>query len=134
MAFDYSDWQSQNHRLRGLQESLQDRQKLDRFAAQGVVPMQNLTGQPEWDLFLQLIQGRIDQYRGMLQSLQDQDLSATSVSHDELLSAQLNRRMLKNQIDILEEILGWPKELVEHGQKALKRMRDVDAGDSEHAV
>lgn len=77
---------------------------------QAVVAMENLTGLPEWDVFLQRIQAFVDDERRLIAAMVD-NMPAT-MTNEQILAA--HRRILesKAKVEAWERVLSLPKSLL----------------------
>ncbi len=97
-----------------------------RTFAQAEVQAQHLTGEESWDFFLSLVAHQIADAEKELLDLQERALQSQDVSYESVLSFQVTARIARQRIEILNEISGWPKQLVERGEEALKALKAGD--------
>jgi hypothetical protein len=116
MSFGYDEFSAlrEEHRRKKVQEKAGDL----RVVAQAVVPMSALTGDPHWDVFLQVLQGAIKQAEKSLAALDAHARGANDFSYKRLVELQVERRLLAERIKTIQEIRDLPKALKEEGEKA----------------
>ena len=101
---------------------------------QAAVKAEHLTGQPEWDYFLSLLQNAIDVTETQAKEFERKLSDPSLVGHEDLLAVKIDL------IRCLERMMAWkvvmdlPKELVESGETAaniLERLTDAGTEDTE---
>ncbi len=92
---------------------------------QAAVRAEFLTGHPHWDIFLSYLQSALDGFEEQMKSIQDVLIRPDNVDHNSILQAKMALAECKGRVDILNEIMMLPKDLIEMGGKAksiLERM------------
>ena len=111
--------------IKKRQEGRVQRQQAElKQAAMAVPPMEALTGDKNWDLFLKLLEGEIQRLEGLLYVAKEQMAEGQEVSHEELIKQKLQIRGLRDSITALMNIRGIPKVLLEGGRKAARLLRE----------
>lgn len=87
-------------------------------------PAEALTGDENWDLFLKIIQARIDRTQSLLEAEKVCLVSPDLLSHEEFLRSKISAIKLGQAIVTMEEIREIPKTLIESGQKARDLLRE----------
>lgn len=124
MSRDYGDFLALVRRQDSEQARLEDPQRRQlRVFAQAEVQAKYLTGEESWDFFLSLVAHEIAGAEKELSDLQERALQSQDVSYESVLSFQVTARIARQRIEILNEISGWPKQLVERGQDALRALK-----------
>ena len=96
--------------------ALQPRQD-DRLLAQAVTATANLTGRPEWDVFLQRIQFFIDEETKALNGMAAA-LAIPNMTSEQILAGQRHMLAAQTRIDAWQQVLRLPKEILEAGGTA----------------
>ena len=119
---DYIDSLGDQHRARR-----EARQPELRRRVQGVVAMDQLTGHPIWDVYLQHIQGLLQETEAAIDNLMQLDLQASDPSHEALLKVLISKKTLHMRKLTLEELRDLPKRLMQEGETAQKELHDGDS-------
>lgn len=91
--------------------------RMVRMVAMGGPAMELLTGKPEWDQFLQLLQTRCDEARAEIASWRKQFEETTDLSHENLIKLKLGFTAAHNRLAALEFAMGLPKELMANAKR-----------------
>ena len=122
MSFDIHDFARSKH---GAERALHVERAAARLrlAERGLVAAENLTGDPHWDSFLQILQGQLDAMKELLAATLEKLTSWQSTPERERLCAEA--LVLRTQIDLMEKIVQIPKVLREDGERAREFLRLV---------
>ena len=82
-----------------------------RFLEQAVVATKNLTGNNEWNVFLQRIQAMCDQERALLNTMADA-ISGPNLTNEQISQGQRHMVAAKARIDAWEQVINLPKEIL----------------------
>lgn len=91
-----------------------------RRIVQASVAAEHLTGTPEWEYFLSLVQGMIEEQVGIRNAADALFGEDRFRAAEEILEVRHSRAMAQARIDALESVLLIPKQAIEEGQKAKK--------------
>ena len=83
------------------------------------VNAEKLTGHPGWDLYLQQLQGRLEQTEQAMASFDTRMKEA--LDERELRVAQINWQVCRARVDTLREVMELPKHVLETASKELKQ-------------
>jgi hypothetical protein len=89
-----------------------------RRMAQATPEMEKLTGDPHWNLFLQLLQGQVEETEQQLEQMREM-LGLHSMPADSLVELNTRVAACRSRIFTLREVMDLPKQLMEQGQEAL---------------
>lgn len=96
-------------------EQAKVREVNEQFLKQSVVHAAKLTGQPEWDRYLGLLQTKLDEATGEYKSWLDRMKRA--LSSDDLRVAQIQVCCFEDRIQTLLWCMSLPKHMVEHAHE-----------------
>lgn len=122
MAFERKEFDELQERRRS--EKVKDSALHLRQLAQAEVLATQLTGRSEWDAFIQIIQGMVEEAKVEAQSESDQLGSPNLIDHQEMLRHKIRLLELREAIRIMEHLIGLPKVLCENGRAARKLMKE----------
>jgi len=93
---------------------------------QAEVSAKHLTGEPNWDVFLQYLSAEVSRLIDVEESANHVLQSPSVTAHDQMMTAkiQLHRAMSARQI--LEDVISLPKRLIEAGEAA-SSLQDIAA-------
>jgi hypothetical protein len=77
-----------------------------------------VTGDEYWDLFLSVINERLESRRKSLEDFRNKLEISNDFSTEALINQKLSIRQLGCEIEALEWVTGLPKELMEKGERA----------------
>lgn len=89
---------------------------------QAAVAMDNLTGSPEWDYFLSLVQGLLEEAQSRLEDA-ERVLLGPECGYEMLMSAKAAFAEARGQVAAYEHALALPKRLREEGTAAREELR-----------
>jgi hypothetical protein len=93
---------------------------------QASVALENLTGTPEWDYFLSLVQARLEAAQKR-QNAFAQDVLLGEVDPNVQLRTKLAYRECRMEADVLLWVIGLPKQALREAEAARERLRDADS-------
>lgn len=105
-----------------------------RIAQQGAVEAQRLTGDPHWDVYLQVLQGRVDTVRKVLESHELRLADPDIVEYADIIATKAQVARSKAEIAALEFAMQVPVDLIKNGTdaaaalKAHEERMSVDGG------
>ncbi len=116
MSFDYEEWaevyrQQQRSRVNG------QRADLEHFM-QAEVQADRLTGDPDWDIFLQLLQAGIEKMSKLAADLRDRLCDPEVVNQDELMHLKLRLSAAEAQVAAWDAAIQLPKDIKTSGEQA----------------
>jgi len=76
------------------------------------VAYRNLTGSAEWDRYLGVLQGRVEELGGELRAQQDAILSVRTGGYEELVRLKLAVALLQGELAALEWAMALPKTVI----------------------
>ena len=91
---------------------------------QAVPPMESLTHNPHWGLFVKLIQGKIEKAAERLREMERMDLENPSVSYESMVESKTKRLLVRQAIETYTEVRDLPKALLEEGREARKLLKE----------
>ncbi len=95
-------------------------------AQQAVPPMESLTQDSHWNLYLSLIEAKIEKARGQLRLLQLEMLEQPTMSYESMVAAKTRQLLVRQAIETYEECRDIPKVLLEQGREAKRMLREHD--------
>lgn len=117
--FDAYVTQKASKRLNGSRLALEQLQ-------QAQVRMENLTGDPDWDLFLSYVEAGIQRTEREAVTHLDQLRSPTTVNVDEIMQLKMALHGCQARIDAWRAILELPKDIRDSGEQAKTLLERVD--------
>ena len=122
MPYERSDYEQL--RNKGRREQVATHQRELTHIAQAKVPMDIMTKSAEWDFYLSVLQAEIDKLDALMNVMQEADAREASFSYEELARQKALRMQIAVQKDTLEQVIRFPKEIFEKGEKAAIALRD----------
>ena len=89
-----------------------------RVLAQAEVPASALTRSGEWNYYLEIVQGKIEELEATLSTIQAALATDMAFDHATLAANKAYAMRLRVQIDTLKSALDLPKQIIETGEKA----------------
>ena len=99
-----------------------------RMVAQAAVRAENLTGDPNWDYFLSILQDTIERTSALASGFRAKLEAPGNVSHETLLECKMALRECLARQSTLESVMTIPKELIQNGEVAAATLSRLDAG------
>ena len=124
MPHEREDWQKLLERQH-IDEVRKRRPEL-RVLAQAEVPAAALTRSVEWDFFLSLLQGKIEELDSSLTVLQGSLATEMVFDHGQLAANKAFAMRIKVQLDTLQSVLELPRQIIETGEKAKFELSQYD--------
>ncbi len=90
------------------------------------VSSENVTGDEHWDMFLSILQEKLEALTGTRDQAAELLLNSDVFDTAQLISQKLGVRLYGTQIEILEWVMGLPKHLMEQGDQSSKRLGTID--------
>ena len=123
-GFDRSDFdayvaQKASKRINGSRLALEQLQ-------QAQVRMENLTGDPDWDLFLSYIEAGIQRTEREAVAHLDQLRNPATVNVDEIMQLKLASHGCQERINAWRSVLELPKDIRSSGEQAKTLLERVD--------
>ena len=75
--------------------------------------MERLTGQPEWDQFLQMLETRREEMVADLDDWRKQFEESVDFSHARLMELKMGFAIAHNRLAVLDDVMELPKRLTE---------------------
>jgi hypothetical protein len=95
-------------------------------AEQAVPPMESLTGDANWNLYLSLIEAKIQKAHVQLRALQEESLSQSTMAYEDMVLAKTRQLLVRQAIETYQECRDIPKILLEQGREAKRLLREHD--------
>ena len=95
------------------------------YLTQAAVKQVLLTGNPHWDTFLSYLQSALERMLDQEIQLRDRLCSSSLVSPDGIMETKLALAEIVGQIKTIEAVIGLPKDIMETGEKAKDRLKDL---------
>ena len=124
MSFDRADYVDFQIATRDDHAASFQRSVVD--ASQAVPPMESLTGDAGWDLYLSLIQAKIEKAQAHLEALQKEMLEQSTMGYEEMVQAKTRQLLVRQAIETYQECRDIPKVLLDQGREAKKLLREHD--------
>ena len=126
MTFDREDW-AKGYKAR-LQERMNGkRTELEHFM-QAEVQAERLTGDPDWDIFLQLVQAGIERMQKLANELRRQLADPGTVNQDELMRLKISLADAEGHVRAWEATIQLPKDIKQSGEQAKTLLERLDIG------
>jgi hypothetical protein len=123
VPFDRQDYEEHLETVK--RDLLQSRRhELERLA-QAPVAMAALTGDPNWDVFLQILQADLEKVRIALEALKERMVDSIDVNPETLVLERIQAKVYQSQILTLEKVIGLPKQIKEEGVEAQKDLDEL---------
>lgn len=125
MAIDREEWDDfrKDERVRRLL----GRQQLFTQLAQAEVPAQLLLQDQNFNYFLSLLQQRLETSQSQLAAEEEKRRRSTDFDHANLARAQAACIAWQARIDLLEEIISLPRQIIDDGEIASKFLQIADS-------
>ena len=98
-------------------QELNDLRNLKRQIQQAGPAMELLTGQPQWDQFLQLLQVTREEVVADLDDWRVQFEKSVDFSHARLMELKVGFAIAHNKLAMLDYVMGLPKQLMENAKR-----------------
>lgn len=89
-----------------------------------------VTGHPDWDHFVEQIEGRIKQYAAERERQQGVLADPRVVSADVIMAAKIVLVSCNAAIAALEDVVGLPKSLIDRGARSMDTLRAIGTAES----
>lgn len=120
MEFDRSEWLDMiTKRAKG--KRLHEMMPAIRKLAMAEVEADKLTGSPEWDMFLQMIQVRIDDCQTMLDGV-GASIMRKGLHGDDLMDIRTEAIQIQERLDTLLYVKDLPKTLLDNGVASARQI------------
>ena len=116
MSFDYDEW-AESYKGR-LQERVNgQRANLEHFM-QAEVQADRLTGDPDWDIFLQLVQAGIERMQKSAADYRERLCDPEVVNQDELMHLKMRLADAEAHVRAWVAVIQLPKDIKKSGEQA----------------
>lgn len=92
---------------------------------QAAVASNLLTGDPNWDVFLQQLQSKVESLEMALESVTTEFVTPGHLEAETLLGMHAAGQYYVAQIEAIRQIMGMPAELVKTGKDASEQLRTL---------
>ncbi len=123
MTFNRQDWDE--HLLSRKRGQTQTNQRELRRVALGMTGAKQLTGDPNWDVYLGVVQALIDGVAGDIESARILLADGLDTEHAVMLEQKMKLQFLRGRLLALEEVIGIPAVLLEQGEKAAELLKQA---------
>ncbi len=86
----------------------------------------HITGDEHWNLFLEMVNDRLEKSRTGLQDFRNRLEKSNDFSPDVLINQKLMVRQLGCEIEALEWVIGLPKSIMEQSERTKELLGTVD--------
>ena len=102
-----------------------DRQNLERVR-QAAVKAELLVGDPNWDMFLSMVQAALETTQGQREQLISKLANPSMVNHEEIMQTKLLLAECQGTIGAWTAVLSLPGEIMKNGDKARIELDRID--------
>lgn len=92
------------------------------YLAQAEVKMENLTGDPYWDIYLSYLQEALERMTARHSQLEAELCSPDTVDPNAIMGIKLAIAQIGGQIDAVEQAISLPKSIMEMGERAKEKL------------
>jgi hypothetical protein len=92
------------------------------YLAQAEVKMENLTGNPYWDIYLSYLQEALERMSSRHSQLEAELCSPDTVDPNVIMGIKLAIAQIGGQIDAVEQAIALPKSIMEMGDRAKEKL------------
>lgn len=117
MAFDRDrDWKGRSGEVADARRAQRITEL--RRAQRAALAAQHVTGDESWDHFLSLLQERLNTAKERMGLVVEKLQNSNDFTTEALINQKLAVRLLGVEIEVVEWVMGLPRELVEQGDRA----------------
>lgn len=98
--------------------------------AQAEVSARLLTGSPEWDIFLQMLQATVDRFKANRDSLDEMLKDPRLANADDIIRTKIQYIQADTYVRALEGVVSLPVDIIESGDRARDLLSRLDGDET----
>jgi hypothetical protein len=122
VTFDRTEYEV--NRIRSNQQSERAQQRMLVDASQAEPPMESLTSDSSWNIYVQILQAKIEKAEMQLSALQKEMLDQPTMGYESIVLSKTQQLLVQQSIITFKECRDLPKLLLEQGRDARRILKE----------